>query len=179
MTPTRAFLCLAAIGVLAASAAAQEDPTPSPCRAATCVLVFDWGGDALPPAGDRVFGSGHDFETAFRGRLSDVGYRIAAAGARGAFQVTIRVKMASALCNPNPGLNPDRSCRTASTASLAVSGLDSNMAPMKAIQVAPRCPDPYAAMKMTQFALYAADILVLTLDGPRSGVTRPAIKCLT
>jgi hypothetical protein len=153
-----------------------QDSTHVFCRESACVVVFDWANGSTPPDPDRRYGAPSELEAAFRARLTQAGYKIAASlPAPGT--ITLRLTpQPRALCDTMEGTNPDYSCHSVARASILFSASEASTAPNTRIDVNPRCSDPKLSMTMTKFGQFAADLVIYTL-APDPKPARPNAKC--
>jgi hypothetical protein len=73
-------ISLGVVGLVALVAAplVAQDTTHVFCRESACVVVFHWSNGSTPPDPDRRYGAPSELEAAFKARLSQAGYKIAA-----------------------------------------------------------------------------------------------------
>ena len=175
---TPSLLLLTASVVFTSAAAAQDTP-PLVCRAAACAVEFDWGSgqSAASVVADRRYGSGQDFETGFRARLTDKGFRVSTEPAGAGLKVSLRIAMTSAMCDITRGTNPDRRCRTMRDVAVTFTPIDTTIKRFGSQRITNRCGDRDQLMTMTQFGQYVADMIYYTIEGEKAKAQRPALNC--
>lgn len=172
----RSHLGLIGLIMLAAGRSSAQDSTHVFCRDSACAVVFDWSNGGSPPDPDRRYGAPSELEAAFRARLTEAGYKIAA-NPPAPGTITLRLTpQTRALCDTMEGMNPDYSCHTVARAAILFSASDPKAAPSAHVDVSPRCSDPKVSMAMAKFGQYAAELVIYTLAAdPKPG--RPNAKC--
>jgi hypothetical protein len=171
------FSFLMATVVCAPAAAAQD--TTAVCRSNACAVEFDWGSgqSAASVVADRRYGSGQDFETGFRARMGDKGFRISTDPAGAALKVSLRIAMTSAMCDITRGTNPDRRCRAMRDVAVTFTPIDTTVKRIGSQRITNRCGDRDQLMTMTQFGQYVADMIHYTIEGEKAKAQRPALNC--
>lgn len=170
---------LVALGLATVSAAPllAQDSSAVACRAAPCVITFEWGnGGAMPPDPDRRYGAPSELESAFIERLQELGFNVSRTGAA---STTLAVRIMPhdrALCDMSVGTNPDYSCHTAERAMITIQQADAPAKSVRRVDVNPRCADPKMLPTFQQFGRYVADYFGYML-GDRKGPRPASIKC--
>lgn len=172
-------IALAAIAMAAFSTTpifAQDTATVA-CRAAPCVVTFEWGSSgSMPPDPDRRYGAPSELESSFLSGLQQAGLQVSRSGPA---PITILVRVTPqtrALCDAAVGTNPDYSCHTVQRAAITVQRSDSVKGGVTRVEINPRCTDPKALPTFTQFGQFAAEYFIYMARGQK-GHRPTSIRC--
>lgn len=166
---------------LSARAAQAQEAAPQaagPCRDAPCRVTYDWGSGATAATygSDRRYGAAVDLEQLFKEVLQGNGLRIVESG-DGATLITVRIKMARAMCDQMAGTSTDRSCQTVDELMIQFSSPDPAVKPPGGMRVANRCGAGDTKMTVAQMARYAGDYVTYQLAVDKKAAKRAVARC--
>ncbi|MBM4193964.1 MAG: hypothetical protein FJ202_06235 [Gemmatimonadetes bacterium] len=171
-----AAIVAAGVGALSASPASAQD---TPCKAALCVLVIDWGSgkSAADYPYDRRYGSADDFAARFRSVMTANGFRLSDTPVEGALVMNLRPQMRPrSMCDAMAGLNTDMSCTAMSALAVNFVAPQGSKGP-GAIRITNRCAAGDVYMPHKEFAQYAGDFIQWQLEGQAAKKERPVGNC--
>jgi hypothetical protein len=165
---------------LPACSAAQDTSAVAvtPCKAATCRLVWDWGSGntAASFPHDRRYGPASDLEVYVPQYMGEMGFKLSTAAGEG-MTMTLRPRMRNAMCDQMAGTGTSYDCRTVQEMQVQFSNAPAGTKLPSAQRITNRCGAGDTFMTIKDFARYAADMMAYQLTPERERGKRPVTKC--